>query len=202
MRKTKKAGVITLALAVALTACNKKNPAEQIKSNGLPKAAQNAKSSCELAIVDIDSLASQYEYCKEGQKQLEAKQKNYQQQLNAKGQALQNAVVAFQKKLQSGGYSSQQQAEQAQAVLQKQQQDLQAFQERIEGDMARATESYQQTLRDSLRSFIKDYNADGRYKAIFSKSGDNILYNDQSIDITSDVVAGLNKRYKKQSAGK
>lgn len=197
MNKTYKTGIALLTSVFLFAACNKKEPAQQVKSNGLPKAAQNAKAQDGVAIVDIDSLASQYEYCKEGQKQLEAKQKNYQQQLTSKGQALQNAVMAFQKKLQSGGFTSQQQAEQAQASLQKQQQALQAFQEKIESEMAQATEAYQQTLRDSLRSFIKDYNSDGRYKVILSKSGDNVLYTDPAADITADVVAGLNKRYKK-----
>ena len=32
---------------------------------------------------------------------------------------------------------------------------------------------------------------------ILSKSGDNILYADKQLDITDQVVAGLNKRYKK-----
>lgn len=182
---------------ILMNACSKNQSAQQIKSNGLPKANQSAKTQCDVAIVDIDSLASQYEYCKEGQKQLEDKQKSYSQQLNAKGQALQNAMISFQKKLQSGEFTSQQQAEKEQANLQKQQQALQTYQQKIETELAQATEHYQQVLRDSLHSFIKDYNADGRYKLILSKSGDNVLYSDPTIDITSDVVAGLNKRYKK-----
>lgn len=192
--------LVLAALALSLTACNKKDPAQQVKQNGLPKAATSqgtAATQGGVAIVDIDSLATQYQFCIEGQKKLEAKQSAYRQQLNSKGQALQNAVVAFQKKLQSGGYSSQQQAEAAQASLQKQQQALQSFQEKIEADMEKATQEYQQTLRDSLRSFIKDYNADGRFKVILSKSGDNVLYADPTVDITKDIVAGLNKRYKK-----
>jgi outer membrane protein len=35
---------------------------------------------------------------------------------------------------------------------------------------------------------------------ILSKSGDNILYADKSVDITNDIIAGLNKAYKKGSA--
>lgn len=200
MKSFARTSLVLAALALSLTACNKKDPAQQVKQNGLPKAAASQGTSMAqggVAIVDIDSLATQYEFCIEGQKKLEAKQNAYRQQLNSKGQALQNAVVAFQKKLQSGGYTSQQQAEAAQTSLQKQQQALQNFQQKIEADMEKATQEYQQTLRDSLRSFIKDYNADGRFKVILSKSGDNVLYADPTVDITNDIVAGLNKRYKK-----
>ena len=37
---------------------------------------------------------------------------------------------------------------------------------------------------------------------IFSKSGDNILYADQSVNITNEVIAGLNKAYKKGTVTK
>jgi len=192
-------GALLLASALAFTGCGKNNPAGNVKSNGLPKAGNAADSSnCPVAIVDIDSLAAKYQYCIEGQKQLAAKQQNYQKQLNAKGQALQNAMVNAQKKLQSGGFTSEQQAQAEQTKLQNQQQQLQKFQEKIEKEMSQATNAYQETLRDSLRSFLKAYNADRRYKIILSKSGDNVLYTDPSVDITADVVAGLNQRYNKK----
>ena len=44
------------------------------------------------------------------------------------------------------------------------------------------------------------YNKDKKYTMILSKSGDNILYADKGIDITNDVIAGLNKAYKKGAA--
>ena len=197
MKHFSKLTIGMLMAGVVFTACNKKEPAQQVKPNGLPKAGVEATKISEVAIVDIDSLATTYTYCKDGLKALEAKQANYRQQLNNKGQALQNAVMAFQKKVQSGGFTSQQEAEKAQAGLQKQQQALQQFQERIENEMAQATEQYQQVLRDSLNNYLRDYNKDGRFKLILSKSGDNVLYAAPTVDITADVIAGLNKRYKK-----
>ncbi len=198
MKSFKTLSMVLVAAGIMFTACNKKETAQQVKQNGLPKAGQTAQQQSDVAIVNIDSLASQYEYCKEGLKQLENKQKSYQQQLQSKGQALENAVVAFQKKLQSGGFTSQQEAEKAQAQLQKQQQSLQSFQASIEQEMMKATESYQQVLRDSLNNYLKDYNKDGRFKLILSRSGDNVLYAAPSVDITDDIVNGLNKRYKKK----
>ncbi|EJX00678.1 lipoprotein [gut metagenome] len=190
-------GIALITTGLSLTGCNKKEPAQQVKSNGLPKAA-TTQTTAPVAIVDIDSLASQYEYCKEGLAALDAKQAKFRQQLNNKGQTLQNGMVEFQKKLQSGGYTSQQQAEQAQAKLQKQQQALQNLQMKIEEEMAEATQTYQDQLRKNLHDFLKEFNKDGRYKVILSKSGDNVLYADPTVDITSEVVAGLNKNYTKK----
>lgn len=198
MKALHTSSIALLMASIALVGCNKKDPAQQVKSNGLPKAEAKATaaSAQSVAVVDIDSLAAQCDYCKDGLKALESKQASYRNQLNAKGQALQNAMIAFQKKAQSGGFSSQEQAEKEQKSLQNQQQALQNFQSKIESEMAKATDDYQKKLRQDLNAFLKDYNADGRYKVIISKSGDNVLYADPSVDITSDVIEGLNKAYK------
>lgn len=201
MIRTLSTTALTLMVALTLlSGCNKKGPADKVRQNGLPKASAEASAQGgSVAIVDIDSLANQYDYCIEGQKALAAKQNGYRNQLNAKGQALQRAMIELQKKAQSGGFTSQAQAEQAQASLQRQQQALQQYQETIEREMNKATEAYQKTLRDSLNSFLRTYNADGRFKVILSKSGDNVLYVDPAVDITRDVVTGLNQRYSKKS---
>ena len=187
MKALTKTSIMLLMAGIALTGCNKKEPAQQVKSNGLPKAEAKAATAagCGVAVVDIDSLATKCDYCKDGLKALESKQNSFRSQLNAKGQALQKAMADFQNKAQHGGFTSQQQ-----------QQGLQNFQAKIENEMAAATEAYQKKLREDLDAFIKEYNADGRYKMIVSKTGDNVLYADPSVDITNDVVDGLNKIYK------
>lgn len=189
--------ILLLSASLVLASCNKKEPAQQVKSNGLPKAsATTAATSGTVAVVDIDTLANQAEFCKSGQEELLAKQKAYQSQLNAKGQALQTAMADFQEKAQKGAFTTQAQGEAAQNKIIKQQQALQQFQEKIEKEMADATEAYQKELRAKLQEFLKEYNKDGRFKVIISKSGDNVLYTDPSVDITNDVVAGLNKKNK------
>lgn len=191
-----KTAILFVSALLLLPGCDKKNPAQQVKSNGLPQAASQTVSG-EIAYVDIDTLSMHYDYCKEAQKALETKQNNYRAQLNSKGQSLQKAILAFQNDMQHGTFSSQQQAEKAQTQIQHQQQQLQQLQQNIESEMAKAAELYQKTLRDSISNFLKDFNKDRRYKMILSKSGDNILYADKSLDITNDVISGLNKRYKK-----
>ena len=44
------------------------------------------------------------------------------------------------------------------------------------------------------------FNKDHKYGLIFLKVGNNLLYADKAYDITKDVVAGLNKAYKKKPA--
>lgn len=198
MKQAARNTIILALIALATVSCNQKSPTQQVKQNGLPKSetTTNATTSS-VAVVDIDTLADKCNYCKDGQKALEAKKNALTKQFNAKTQSLQNAVINFQKKAQAGQFTSQQEAQKQQAALQKQQQDLQVFQERIERDLAKAQQEYQDKLRKDLNTFLKEYNKDGRFKVIISKSGDNVLYIDPSVDITNDVIEGLNKSYKK-----
>ena len=53
-----------------------------------------------------------------------------------------------------------------------------------------------QALRDSISKFIKEYNAEKGYDFILTRIGDNFLYANETLNITKEVVDGLNSRYK------
>jgi len=195
MTQKKLFGTIALAVvaAVSFTSCNQSPKAE----DEAPKS--QAPSNLKIAYVEVDSLMTQYEYCKEYSLILEKKSQNIQSTLQQKGQALQAAANNFQQKLQQNAYTREQ-AEQIQMGLQKQNADLEALQQRLSAEFQEETAKFNEALHDSLQHFIAKYNKDKKYTMILSKSGDNILYADKSADITSDIIAGLNKAYKKGSA--
>lgn len=195
MTQKKLFGTIALAVvaAVSFTSCNQSPKAE----DEAPKS--QAPSNLKIAYVEVDSLMTQYEYCKEYSLILEKKSQNIQSTLQQKGQALQAAATNFQQKLQQNAYTREQ-AEQIQMGLQKQNADLEALQQRLSAEFQEETAKFNDALHDSLQHFIAKYNKDKKFTMILSKSGDNILYADKSADITSDIIAGLNKAYKKGSA--
>ena len=191
----KKYMFMAVAAVLALASCNNASP----KMDEEPATADNtATGSLKIALVEVDSLMTQYEFCKEKSLDLQKKSNNARNTLNQKGQQLQNAAANFQQKLQQNAYTREQ-AEQIQAGLQKQNADLEALQQRLGTEFQEETAKYNSALHDSLQHFLAKYNATKKYTMIISKSGDNILYADKSIDITNEVIAGLNKAYKKGS---
>ena len=186
----------TLALAamttLAFTSCNKQNSQAENKSESNTKAAPT---SMKIAYVEVDSIMSQYKFCKDYSLILQKKGQNIQSTLASKQQALQAAAANFQQKVQQNAYTREQ-AEAIQAGLQKQSADLQGINQRLSNEFQVETEKYNAALRDSLRHFLNEYNKDKKYSLILSKAGDNLLYADKAFDITNDVVAGLNKAYK------
>ena len=186
----------TLALAamttLAFTSCNKQNSQAENKSESNTKAAPT---SMKIAYVEVDSIMSQYKFCKDYSLILQKKGQNIQSTLASKQQALQAAAANFQQKVQQNAYTREQ-AEAIQAGLQKQSADLQGLNQRLSNEFQVETEKYNAALRDSLRHFLNEYNKDKKYSLILSKAGDNLLYADKAFDITNAVVAGLNKAYK------
>lgn len=51
-------------------------------------------------------------------------------------------------------------------------------------------------IRDSIANFVTEYNKDKGYDFILSRFDENILYANESLDITDEIIEGLNKRYK------
>ena len=180
------------AAIVALASCNNETP----KMDEQPVAAENNAGGMKIAYVEVDSLMTQYEFCKEFTLILQKKSNNARNTLNQKGQALQSAMQNFQQKLNNNGFTSREQAESQQAAIQRQQQSLQELQARLENELASETAKYNEGLRDSLQHFLTAYNKDKKYDLILTKQGDNILYANKRFDITNDVINGLNKHYK------
>lgn len=184
--------VAVAAVSLAVFSSCDKSP----KADDKQEAKASAPTELKLAYVEVDSLMTQYDFCKENSIELEKKGKRIQATLQQKGQDLQRNAANFQQKLQQNAYTREQ-AEQIQAGLQKQNADLEALQQRLGAEFQEETNKFNAALRDSLQHFLAVYNKDKKYTMILSKSGDNILLADKSIDITAEVIAGLNKAYKK-----
>ena len=192
----KKNIILSVALAAATTmglvSCDNSSPKMDDKT---PASAQKSGECAKIAYVEVDSIMTQYKFCKEYSKILETKGNNIQKTLATKQQQLQAAAANFQQKIQQNAYTREQ-AEAIQAGLQKQNNDLQVLNQRLSAEFQTETDNFNKALHDSLQHYLAFYNKDKKYSLIFSKQGDNLLYADKAYDITNEVVAGLNKAYK------
>ena len=192
----KKTILRTVALAfvatMGMTSCDKSNPQMDQKANASAKAAAG---DMKIAYVEVDSIMSQYKFCKEYSLILQKKGQNIQNTLAQKQQALQAAAANFQQKVQQNAYTREQ-AEGVNASLQKQNNDLQILNQRLSAEFQNETDQFNKALRDSIQHYLASYNKDKKYSIIFSKQGDNLLYADKAYDITNEIVAGLNKACK------
>lgn len=191
MKKLIRSAAVVALMSLVVASCNKQAPKVEEKS----ASTNTANAGMKIAYIEVDSIMSQYKFCKEYSLILEKKSQNIQNTVNAKGRSLQAAAAKFQQDIQNNKYT-QQQAEAVQAGLQKQNADLQALQQRLGAEFQAETEKFNKALRDSIQHYLAVYNKDKKFSLILSKVGDNILYADKTYDITNEVIAGLNKAYK------
>lgn len=185
---------IAATATLMLASCDQSTPKMDAKAE-TPATPSDLK----IAYVEVDSIMSQYKFCKDYSLILQKKGQNIQNTLASKQRALEQAAANFQQKLQQNAYTREQ-AEGIQASLQKQAADLEGLNQRLSGEFQTETDKYNNALRDSIQHFLAKYNKDKKFSIILSKAGDNLLYADKAFDITSEVVAGLNKAYKKPAA--
>ncbi len=185
---------VAAMLGLGMTSCNnqpQKNDTQNSETTGAAQGSDGLK----IAYVEVDSIMSQYNYWKDVTKLMQGKQANIQKTLQGKQQTLQQAAANFQQGVQANKYS-QAEAQQIQANLQRQAQEGDALQQRLGTEYQKEADTYNKALSDSIHHFLAEYNKDKKYSMIFAKQGDNILYAQNAYDITKEVVAGLNKRYK------
>ena len=104
MRKFICSALVVAAVSLVATSCNKQAP----KVDDKPVAATAANTEMKIAFIEVDSIMSQYKFCKEYSAILEKKGQNIQNTIASKGRSLQNAVAKFQQDIQNNKYTQQQ----------------------------------------------------------------------------------------------
>ncbi len=182
------------AIVILFTQCaNKTESHPQTTANS---ASAVTDGNLRIAYVDVDSLLTNYNFCIDLNEAMVKKEENIRLTLNQKAEALRKDGEEFQRKYENNAFLSQERAQQEYARLEKAQQDLQNLSNKYSAELANETAQNNLQLRDSINTFIQAYNKIHGYNLILSNTGfDNLLYADPSMDITKEIVDGLNARY-------
>ena len=149
-----------------------------------------------IAYINVDSLLLNYQFAKEANESLIKKQEDSRLSINTKARQLQTEMSEFHRKLEANAFLSRERAEQEQSRLLKRQEDLRELDGQLSQQLMQVQQKMSEQLRDTINSFLKEYNKDQKYQLILSNtSSDNILYATEGLDITPEITDLLNKRY-------
>lgn len=143
-----------------------------------------------VAYIDMDSLQGNYIYYKKLKADFEKKQATANDEIAGMQKKYQTRAMQLQQK--AAGMSQQEQ-EAAMQEINKMQQDLQARKQTIDNDLYNYNSKMKDDILQRIESFLKVYNKDGRFSYIFSYEPGFMFYKDSTLNITPDVINGLNE---------
>lgn len=151
-----------------------------------------------VAYVDLDSIQVKYTYYKEKTDEFARKNESAERDVNNALQKLENERVAF---LQRGQSITQSEAERFQQELQRKFQNIEGQKKNLEKSIQSEGAKTMEDLKKRIDQYLVEYNKKAKYSFIFSTSSaiDVLFYKDSALNITNDVVAGLNAAYNNSS---
>jgi outer membrane protein len=185
--------IITISIILTSFAVSAQNlPA----TNPAPKT-EDVKSTPTIVFVNSDTLVNNYEYYKVVKSKLQDLSQKAQAEIATKGQAFQKEVATYQKTASS---LTPMQKAATEKRLAKKQQDLEALGQNTQKQLQDESADQNAKLYDKIAAYLKTYAKVKGYKIVltYSKASPSMLYGDESLDVTKEVLAGLNEDYKKE----
>ena len=185
----------TIALASVMVACGGKD--EKAGSSTTKTVDSTVVAGEKIVYVNSDSLLSKYEYFKAIKSKIETETKAAESDYSARLQAFQRDAQQYQS--QANTMPADQRAATEQR-LQRKQQELQAYQQNAGAALQNKSAKENEALYNKVADYLKGYAKTKGYKMVlgYSKSNPTILFADESLDVTSEVIKGLNDQYAKE----
>ena len=159
------------------------------------KPDSGSRKSIVVAYVELDSLNNNVAFIRQRKKELEAEQKIIANEYESSYHDLTALRDNFLKK---GKSITQQEAEAFQEKLGEKQQEIEHTKQLKSQKLAEKGARIMEDMQGKLKDFMNDYNKQKKYTLIFTTGTglDYFLYKDSSLNITSEIVKGLNDKMK------
>lgn len=188
------AGILVAGTAILSTGCNNNGKSGANSATSATSGSTQVSGNGKLAYVDIDSLEEHYDVMKVKKEEFKKRQEAMDNELQRSYQSMQNDAAEVQKKAQANTLS-QPEYEAAQKRLMQAQQSLETRKQALTDQLMKDSEEFNKGLKSRLDSFLNEYNKTHNYDFIFSYSaggGSSILYANKALNITDDVIKGMN----------
>lgn len=153
-----------------------------------------------IAFVSSDSLVKHYEFINDTRKQLEGKSMKLNQEYRNRAQGLQNEFNDYQRNVNNLTLS---QARALEENLAKKEQNLRLYEQSLGQEMANEEAKITKELYDRVTTYLKEYGQSKGFKIVLKYDPtSDVLFAGDSLDITQDVIAGLNAEYKDEKEGR
>lgn len=170
-------------------------------SSGKPESSTGNVNAGDLTIAYIksDSVLKYYEYLKVNKVVLEEKTKKMDQDYRNRAIGLQNEIAAYQRNVSSMTLG---QVRATEEDLGKKQQNLQMFQQSLGQQLMEEEAKLNKELYERITNYLKKYGKEKGLQIVLKYDPtSDVLFAGDALDISQDVIAGLNAEYQQEKSG-
>ncbi len=186
-----------LAVAVAVFGLNSCNNAASNTPASSGNSAETEITKGSIVYIDLDRILQEYDMANDLRSVVETKVQNIQAEVNRRGKQLENDVNSFQDKINKG-LITRSVAEAQSAKLQQQEQEFNDYAQQRQNEINEEQAVMLNQLSDAIKTYVDKYNESKHYSMILTNTGGvPVITADKSLDITDEILAGLNEEYVK-----
>ena len=159
------------------------------------ESTETVASKGDIVYVDLDRILMDYDMANDLRSVVETKAQNIQAEITRRGKKLENEVKSFQEKVNKG-LMTRSVAEVQQQKLMQQEQEFNEYAAKKQQEIQEEQVVMMNQLGDAIKTFLDKYNAEKQYAMILTNNGGApVITADAALDVTNDVLAGLNDEY-------
>ena len=190
-------GVVALAVAMIVGL-----PAKQ---KAQPETTEASATKGAVAYFNLDRILEEYDMANDLRTVVESKVQSISEEVNRRGSRLEKDYAALSDKINKG-LITRSVAEVQNQKLQEQQANFNNYAAQKQQEIAEEQQVMMNQIADAIKTYIDSYNADKQYSMIFATQGDilpaPLVAGDASLDITEELLEGLNAEYIKTKNAK
>ena len=194
--------IISLVAVVAfgILSLTKGGKSAEAQTDGT--AVEAAASKGDIVYVNLDRILMEYDMANDLRSVVETKVQNIQAEVNRRAKKLESGVIDFQNKIDKG-LLTRTNAEVQSQKLQQQELEFNNYAAQKQQEINEEQVVMMNQLGDAIQTFLNKYNEEKQYAMILTNSGGApVITADAALDITDDVLAGLNEEYIKSKNNK
>jgi len=197
MKKNTLVASLIMAVAVVglLSNCKSKTSSSSAKDASENTSNVQLSSNFSAAWVNIDTLINNYDMYFDMQKELEVSGRKLEAELNTKSRDFEKQAADYQEKVQKG-LVTRSQAQQMEQELGGKEQELYRLRDELRAQLADEQQVKLRQIHQSITVYLADYNQTKGFHLILSSTfGGPLLYGHPKLDITQEILTGINKKY-------
>ena len=187
--------IVALAAATVFGVLSLSKGGKNVEAAAEEAASDVVASKGDIVYIDLDRILMEYDMANDLRSVVETKVQNIEAEVTRRGKKLENDVKEFQDKMNKG-LMTRSVAEVQQQKLMKQEQEFNNYAAQKQQEIQEEQLVMMNQLGDAIKTFIDKYNEEKQYAMIITNNaGSPVVAANPALNITDDVLAGLNDEY-------